>query len=87
MVVCVWRRVWVSIAYIRMEKNILGGQLEVYCEQVSGKEPKLLSLDRTKLLKGFNAVENHFYLHLSALHLSHPFAAISHHLPHYFGEL
>jgi hypothetical protein len=39
-----------------MEKEMLGRQLEVYCEQVSGKEPKLLSLDRSKLLKGFNAV-------------------------------
>jgi hypothetical protein len=62
-------------------------QLGVYSYQVSGKEPKLLTKDLSKLLKGFNQTEAEFYKEIFAYHISHPYAAIQKHLPNFSGIL
>lgn len=38
---------------------------EVYPHQVSGKEPKLFSKDKTRILKGFNQNEHDFYIQVN----------------------
>ena len=61
--------------------------LQVYPFQVSGKEPKLLSQDKSKLLKGFNQTELDFYEAVFHPTSAHPCQTLRPFLPAFHGKL
>ncbi len=61
--------------------------LEVYPHQVSGKEPKLLTPDGTKILKGFNQNEQDFYLSVNHPEAPLPLQLLRPFLATFYGKL
>lgn len=69
------------------EQNEQVLELRVYPHQVSGKAPKLLFSNATRILKGLDSNEESFYLAVDNSDVSSPLWQLRPYLPGYFGKI